>query len=138
MKITFVSMNASPSVLSRSNRVMGVLENRHELESFIQEIEPLGVGEIEVLEKGQVKDPLTNHELSLKGLLDSIFGDLETELRKIYAREVGQGRLVFTAAVTDDNVDEVVMTAKMRGGKHLAHFGALIEESFETVESVRR
>jgi hypothetical protein len=130
MKITSISAASVPSVFSHSDRVTGVLAGRHELDALTRRLEPLGVSAVEVLEGTTGTGYLDRREHSFRALLESFLGDMETETRHHYAREVELGRVVFAVPVTQGNKDDVVNAVLAHGATHVVHFGTWIGTSF--------
>lgn len=129
MNVTILSASI-PSALSHSDRVMGVLASRHDLDALVRVLEDAGVGIVEVLEGATGAASLDRREHSFWTFLDQYFGDMEAEMSRHYAREVGQGRLVFAVPVTRGNKDAVVKAALAHNANHVAHFGRWADESF--------
>jgi hypothetical protein len=130
MKVTILSASI-PSALSHSDRVMGVLAGRHELDALARVLEGVGVGIVEVLEGAAGAASLDRQEHSFWTFLEQYFGDMEAEMSRHYAHEVGRGRLVFAVPVTRGNKDAVVEAALAHNANHVAHFGRWADESFQ-------
>jgi hypothetical protein len=135
MNVTILSASV-PSALSYFDRVMGVRAGRRELDALARVSEGVGVGIVEVLEGAAGAASLDRQEHSCWTFLDKYFGDIEAEMSRRYAHEVGQGRLVFGVPVTRGNKDAVVEAALAHHAKHVAHFGRWIDESFPQPASV--
>lgn len=131
MNVTKISAVSDVSVFSHTDKVTGVLANRHELDALKPALEALGVAAVEVLEGASGAIYLYRKEQTLHAFLDTIFGDLETETRRLYAGEIEQGRLVFAIQVTPENKDAVVEAVLAHGATHVVHFGTWISTSFE-------
>jgi hypothetical protein len=129
MKVTILSASI-PSALSHSDRLMGVLAGRHELDALVRVLEDVGVGMVEVLEGAAGAASLDRQEHSFRAFLEQYFGDMEAEMSRRYAHEVGRGRLVFAVPVTSGNKDAVVEAARAHNANHVAHFGRWADESF--------
>jgi len=123
MRITSVSAASTPSVFSHSDKVTGVLAGRHELDALTRALESLGVSAVEVLEGPAGAGYLDRREHSFRAFLDFYLGDLETEARHRYTREVEQGRLVFAVPVTEGNKEDVMAAVLAHGASHVVHFG---------------
>jgi hypothetical protein len=130
MRVTSISAASTPSVFSRSDKVTGVLDGRHELAALTPALESLGVTAVEVLEGSPGAGYLDRREHSFRAWLDLFFGDLEAETRHRYAHEVEQGRLVFAVPVTEGNRDDVVAAALAHGASHVVHFGMWVGTSY--------
>jgi len=131
MTITQVSPETTSSVMSQSDRVMGVVANHRELEELTWVLEPLGVSTIDVLEGNHGQKILDANKHTFAGFVNTVLGDLETEMRRCYSQEVEDGRIVFAVPITKGNADEIVKAAMSIGAEHIAHFGTLVNENFD-------
>jgi hypothetical protein len=118
-------------LMSFNDKVMGVFERLEEFDRFAASVAPDGQAEIEVLYGPSGRTCLEQVKWSVEGFLDSMLGDMESAMMKVYLQAVDRGAVVFAAPATSENRDLIVDTAVRQGGKNIAHFGQLITESFE-------
>lgn len=101
-------------------KVIGIVNNRDQLQAVSEALSKLGVNEVEVLD-GAVGIKL------LDGKEDAVshcfLGDMESEMVQRYLEAVKGGLIVFAAVAEPEAADQAAETAKARGASEVVHFG---------------
>lgn len=101
-------------------KVIGILENREQLQAVSEVLSMLGVREVEVL-KGATGIKLLDGE---KDAVSQCFlGDMEAAMVQRYLDAAKNGLIVFAAAVAPEMANEAAEVAKLRGASNVVHFG---------------
>jgi hypothetical protein len=129
MNITAITVDSQPSVITKSNRVMGVVESSNALEALTPALTEFGVTEIETLSGVTGAKFLSDQEHSFQGLLDRFLGDMESKMRATYSKAIQEGHLVFAVPTTAENKDAVLRIVTESGAKYVVSYGSLINES---------
>ena len=101
-------------------KVIGIVENRDQLQAVTAALSALGVQDIEVLD-GAAGIKLLDSEQD--AFANCFMGDMEAEMVHRYLDAVKNGLMVFAAAVEPETADEAAETAKSRGATEVVHFG---------------
>jgi len=117
--------------MTLTGKVMGVFESRERLDAFRDAASLRETDEVEVFEGRDGLQCLKQFSESVEGFLDALLGDMESGMLKVFMQAVERGAVVFAVPVESNERDELVRVAVQHGAKHLAHFGQLVNESFE-------
>ena len=101
-------------------KVIGIVENRDQLQAVSGALSKLGVNDVEVLE-GAAGIKLLDREQD--GASHYFLGDMEAEMVQRYLDAVKNGLIVFAAVVEPETADQAATTAKGRGASEVVHFG---------------
>ncbi len=101
-------------------KLIGVIENRDQIQPLCEELSTLGVREVEVLDG---PTGISRLESSLDAVSGYFFGDMESKMVQRYLDAVKKGMIVFVALVVPETSDQAAETAKGRGALHVVHFG---------------
>ena len=104
-------------------KVMGVVENRDQLQAVSDALSQLGVQEIEVLDGAAGINLLGGEQVAVS---QCFLGDMEAETVKHYLDAVKHGLIVFAAVVEPDTAAQAAETAKALGASEIVHFGSLV------------
>jgi hypothetical protein len=130
MKVTSIASDIPPNVVSFSDKVMGEFATHEEFEAFAQDLDNLQIDNVEVLDGESGEIYIREARKSVTGFLDSILGDLESEMLREYERALALGHVVFAVPEARNKRDSIVNLAVDHGAKHVAHFGTFVNESF--------
>ncbi len=117
--------------LTFDDKLMGVFEDTQALESFASRVETSFEDEVELLRGAAGQRCLEKVGETVHGFVEALLGDMESGMLKVYLQAVEAGHTVFAIPVTSESRDEIVREAVQLGAKNLAHFGQLVNESFE-------
>ena len=131
MNVANISAESSSKVFLRSNIVTGVIENQTILATFIAALQSNGVMVIEILQGSDGLSFLEQQENSIRGLVDFFMGDMETDMRRLYASEIRLGRIVFGIPVSSNDRERVIGIARDHHASAIAYFGKFIVENIE-------
>src|SRR5439155_14143177 len=95
MKVTSITSESTPDVVSFSDKVMGEFETHADLDTFARDLDNLEIGTIEVLEGESGQAYLRQVRKSVTGFLDYMLGDLESEMLREYEHAAAQGHVIF-------------------------------------------
>lgn len=118
-------------VMTFNDKVMGVFEGRGDFDRFAGSLDLVDGTEVEMLHGAAGRRCLQSVKQSVEGFLDAVLGDMESAMMEIYLQAVERGAVVFAIPATAENRMEIVEAAVRHGGKHIAHFGQIVTESFE-------
>lgn len=121
----------SSDVITFNDKVMGVMENQTNLNRFLQAVDRLGSDEVEILAGSAGIRCLQSVKRSVEGFLDAVLGDMESSMMAVYLRAIESGSVVFAVPCHADKRDSIVEVAVESGARHVAHFGQMVNESFQ-------
>ena len=101
-------------------KVIGIVDNRDQLQAVSEALSKLGIPEFEVLD-GAAGIQLLDGEQD--AVANCFMGDMEAEMIHRYLDAVKHGRIVFAAVVEPEAADQAAETAKARGATEVVHFG---------------
>ena len=101
-------------------KVIGIVQNREQLQAVSEALSKLGVQDVDVLE-GAAGIKLLDKEQD--GVAQCYLGDMEAEMVQRYLDAVKNGLIVFAAVVEPEIANHAATTAKERGASEVVHFG---------------
>ena len=101
-------------------KVIGIVENRDQLQAVSEALSKQGVQEFEVLAGAEGIKVLESEQ---DAVANCFLGDMEAEMVHRYLDAVKNGRIVFAAVVEPETANQVAETAKARGATEVVHFG---------------
>ena len=101
-------------------KVIGVVNNRDQLQSVSEALSKLGVNDVEVLD-GAVGVKILDGEQDAAS--QCFLGDMEAEMVQRYLDAVKSGLIVFAAVVEPETADQAAAAAKAQGASEVVHFG---------------
>lgn len=108
-------------------RILGIVKNRHQLNSLCESLAGLGVRDLEVLDGPIGVQRLVNwHETASQ----FFFGDMEAVMLQRYVDAAGDGLLVFTAVVAPELANPAAEMARSQGATEVVHFGNSVITSY--------
>jgi len=104
-------------------KVMGIVENRDQLQAVSGALSKLGVSEIDVMDGSAGLNRLDDEESAVS---NCFLGDMEDQEVKRYLHAVRRGLIVFAATAEPEIAEQVAKTAKALGATEIVHFGSLV------------
>jgi len=126
-----IECTSEASLITFNDKVMGVFENARDLDEFAKLLEGTS-DRVETLEGPVGARCLKQIKNSVEGFLDAVLGDMESSMLKVYLKAIEKGYMVFAVPATAETRDEIVSAALQFGAKHVAHFGTIVNETFQT------
>lgn len=102
-------------------KVIGVVENREQLQAIHEALKKVGVEKFEVFEGAAGVKLLDSEETDVSH--GCSWGEVEAKTVQRYLDAVKHGQIVFAATVASAVADNASEIAKARGASEIVHFG---------------
>ena len=117
----------STTVSTLYGKVIGIVEQRDQLQAVCEALTQLGVQDVEVLDGAAGIQRLDGWQVAVA---EYFFGDMELEMVHRYRDAVHNGLIVFAAAVVPEIADQAAESAKDRGASEVVHFGNSVIKNY--------
>ena len=117
----------STTVSTLYGKVIGIVEQRDQLQAVCEALTQLGVQDVEVLDGVAGIQRLDGWQVAVS---EYFFGDMELEMVHRYRDAVHNGLIVFAAAVMPEIADQAAESAKERGASEVVHFGNSVIKNY--------
>ena len=108
-------------------KVIGIINDRHQLDAFLQSLSVLGVSDVEILDGLAGIQRIEALQETVSGYF---FGDMEGEMLQRYLEAAKSDLIVFAAEVNPESADKAAEIAQKHGASEVVHFGNSVVTSY--------